>query len=93
MDLLQGLYVRTPILGYVDPRFCPLYRVCYYFDHRLVVVDWVSLVAGAEVENPAVSSLEGASASKHFPSFEPGDEDDSVGRGDIKSLAVHLRVG
>src|SRR6478609_2603611 len=55
-----------------------------------VVVHGVILVAGAEVEDLAVSAAEGAAAADDFAAAEPGDEDQLVGCWDVEEFAVHL---
>ena len=55
-----------------------------------VVVDGERLVTGTKVEDFPFAALEGAAAAEDLSSFEPADEDQFVGCGDIEELAVHF---
>jgi len=74
------------------PRRRPLDRVSEHLPHVVVVVDRVRLVAGAEVEHPAVAATVTAAGPEHLAAGEPGVEHERVRRGDIEPLAVHLRL-
>ena len=69
---------------------CPSYSVLYYLLNVLVLEGLVGLVTGLEVENSAVSARKGATASEYLAAVEPAHEDDILGIGNIKGLAVHL---
>src|SRR5687768_9921603 len=62
-------------------------------EDRRVVVGGMRLVAGAEVDDAAVTAPPRAEGAEHLAALEPGDHERLVGGGDVEPLAVHLLVG
>jgi hypothetical protein len=56
------------------------------------VVDRKGFVSRSKEENAATATLERAAAAEYLSSFEPGQKNQLLGRGDVKRFAVHFRL-
>src|SRR3954465_9151251 len=61
----------------------------HLLDERLMV-GRIGLVAGAEVEDPALAAPEAAAAAEDLPALKPAHEYQLVRGRDVEMLAVHL---